>query len=154
MRTTPQHLAAEYRASGAWSEQRLGDLFADSAAVEPARIAIIDPPNRAALDGASPRRLDWRALSELVDATMVALADAGVRRDYFLTPQPLSARRTAEDHGLAYFHACDAASLAAALPAFFAPAARPALLEVETDMATNRRVFAEFRAMVARLTVE
>jgi 2-succinyl-5-enolpyruvyl-6-hydroxy-3-cyclohexene-1-carboxylate synthase len=80
--------------------------------------------------------------------------DAGLRRDYFLTPQPLSARYTAEDHGLAYFHACDAASLAAALPEFFAPAARPALLEIETEMAVNRAVFHEFRAMVARLTVE
>ena len=80
--------------------------------------------------------------------------DASLRRDYFLTPQPLTARRTAEDHGLAYFHACDAPSLAAALPEFFAPAARPALLEIETEMATNGRVFQEFRAMVARLTVQ
>src|SRR5688572_2677538 len=87
MRTTPQHLASEYRASGAWSEQRLGDLFASSVAVEPARIAIVDPPNRAALDGASPRRLDWRSLSALVDATMVALADAGLRRDDVLVTQ-------------------------------------------------------------------
>jgi acyl-CoA synthetase (AMP-forming)/AMP-acid ligase II len=87
MRTTPQHLAAEHRASGAWSEQRLGDLFVGSAAVEPARIAIIDPPNRAALDGAFPRRLDWRSLSALVDATMVALADAGLRRDDVLVTQ-------------------------------------------------------------------
>jgi cyclohexanecarboxylate-CoA ligase len=87
MRTTPQHLASEYRASGAWSEQRLGDLFASSAAVEPARIAIVDPPNRAALDGASPLRLDWRSLSALVDATMVALADAGLRRDDVLVTQ-------------------------------------------------------------------
>jgi len=81
MRTTPQHLATEYRASGAWSEQCIGDLFAESAAVEPARLAIADPPNRVALDGAVPRRLDWRSLSALVDATMVALADAGLRRD-------------------------------------------------------------------------
>jgi acyl-CoA synthetase (AMP-forming)/AMP-acid ligase II len=87
MRTTPQHLAAEYRASGAWSEQRLGDLYASSAAVEPARIAIIDPPNRAALDGALPRRLDWHSLTALVDATMVALADAGLRRDDVLVTQ-------------------------------------------------------------------
>ena len=87
MRTTPQHLASEYRASGAWSEQRLGDLFASSAAVEPARIALVDPPNRAALDGASPRRLDWRSLCALVDATMVALADAGLRRDDVLVTQ-------------------------------------------------------------------
>jgi acyl-CoA synthetase (AMP-forming)/AMP-acid ligase II len=87
MRTTPLHLATEYRASGAWSEQRLGDLFASSAAVEPARVAIVDPPNRTALDGASPRRLDWRSLSALVDATMVALADAGLRRDDVLVTQ-------------------------------------------------------------------
>jgi acyl-CoA synthetase (AMP-forming)/AMP-acid ligase II len=87
MRTTPQHLAAEHRASGAWSEQRLGDLFASSAAVEPARIAIVDPPNRTVLDGAFPRRLDWRSLAALVDATMVALANAGVRRDDVLVTQ-------------------------------------------------------------------
>jgi len=87
MRTTPQHLAAEYRASGAWSEQRIGDLFAESAAVEPARLAIADPPNRAALDGAVPRRLDWQSLCALVDATMVALADAGLRRDDVLITQ-------------------------------------------------------------------
>ena len=47
----------------------------------------VDPPNRAALDGASPRRLDWRSLSALVDATMVALADAGLRRDDVLVTQ-------------------------------------------------------------------
>jgi len=87
MRTTPQHLATEYRASGAWSEQRIGDLFADSAAVEPARLAIADPPNRAALDGAVPRRLDWQSLCALVDAAMVALADAGLRRDDVLITQ-------------------------------------------------------------------
>jgi acyl-CoA synthetase (AMP-forming)/AMP-acid ligase II len=87
MRTTPQHLATEYRASGAWSEQCLGQLFAEAAAVEPARLAIADPPNRVALDGAAPRRLDWRSLSALVDATMVALADAGLRRDDVLITQ-------------------------------------------------------------------
>jgi acyl-CoA synthetase (AMP-forming)/AMP-acid ligase II len=87
MRTTPQHLAAEYRASGAWSEQRLGDLYASSAAVEPARIAIVDPPNRAVLDGAFPQRLDWRALTALINATMVELAGAGLRRDDVLITQ-------------------------------------------------------------------
>ncbi|HKU13836.1 MAG TPA: class I adenylate-forming enzyme family protein [Steroidobacteraceae bacterium] len=87
MRTTPQHLAAEYRASGAWSEQRLGDLFAAAAAAEPARAALVDPPNRVALDGAQPRRLDWRALAELVDATMVSLADAGLQRGDILVTQ-------------------------------------------------------------------
>lgn len=87
MRTTPQHLATEYRASGAWSEQRIGDLYAACAAAEPARLALVDPPNRLVLDGAAPRRLDWRSLSALVDATMVALADAGLRRDDVLVTQ-------------------------------------------------------------------
>ena len=87
MRTTPQHLAAEYRASGAWSEQRLGDLFAAAAAADPARLALVDPPNRTALDGAAPRRLDWRSASALVEATMVSLADAGLRRDDVLITQ-------------------------------------------------------------------
>ena len=78
MRTTPQHLAAEYRASGAWSEQRIGDLFASSAAVEPARCDSRPPQSRRA-------RRRRAAASRLAIAvrtrrcTMVALADAGLR---------------------------------------------------------------------------
>ena len=62
---------------------------------------------------------------------------AELQETYFLTPQPLTAQRTAADHGLHYLHAADAASLEAALPSFFAPAPRAALLEIETDMAVN-----------------
>lgn len=70
---------------------------------------------------------------------------------YFLTPQPLTARRTAEDHGLRYFHAAEAGELKAQLDAFFAEDAGPALLEVETDMATNTAVYARFKAAAAEL---
>jgi acyl-CoA synthetase (AMP-forming)/AMP-acid ligase II len=87
MRTTPERLATEYRASGAWSDMRIGDLYAMSAAEEPARTAIVDPPNRLAFDTNTPRRLDWRSLSALIDTTMVALADAGLRRDDVLVTQ-------------------------------------------------------------------
>jgi acyl-CoA synthetase (AMP-forming)/AMP-acid ligase II len=87
MRTTPEHLAAEYRAMGAWSSQRIGDLFADAAALDPQRIAVVDPPNRRQLDGQEPKRLSWQSLSALVDATMVALHDAGLRRDDVLVTQ-------------------------------------------------------------------
>lgn len=62
-----------------------------------------------------------------------------LQETYFLTPQPLTARRTAEDHGLAYRHAADADSLQAALEGFFDPTLGPTLLEVETDMAANTR---------------
>jgi len=78
------------------------------------------------------------------------LEDA-VRRPFFLTPQPLTAARTAADFGLRYWQVDTAAGLAAALPDFFDPNAGPALLEVETDMAVNRRVFQAFRAMLGGL---
>jgi acyl-CoA synthetase (AMP-forming)/AMP-acid ligase II len=87
MRTTPEHLAAEYRASGAWSSKRVGDMFVEAAALDPQRMAVIDPPNRPQLDGNEPRRLDWRSLSALVDTMMVALTDAGLRRDDVLITQ-------------------------------------------------------------------
>jgi 2-succinyl-5-enolpyruvyl-6-hydroxy-3-cyclohexene-1-carboxylate synthase len=72
---------------------------------------------------------------------------------YFLTPNPLSARRTAADHGLRYFRAADRPGLRAVLAEFFAPAAGPALLEIETDLATNTGVFADFKARNARIAL-
>ena len=70
---------------------------------------------------------------------------AALRERYFLTPQPLTARRTAEDHGLDYVHVGSLAGLQAALPGFFALRGRPALLEIESDMAANRIIFQQFK---------
>jgi 2-succinyl-5-enolpyruvyl-6-hydroxy-3-cyclohexene-1-carboxylate synthase len=77
--------------------------------------------------------------------------DTETRTDYFLTPQPLTARNTAHDHGLRYFHAAGDAALQAALPTFFADTGDPALLEIETALDTNRALFQAFRTMVAGL---
>jgi acyl-CoA synthetase (AMP-forming)/AMP-acid ligase II len=87
MQTTPQHLREQFRERGQWSDVRLTDLFAANAARVPERLAVVDPPNRVALDGREPRRLDYRALSEEVDATVLALAGAGLRRDDVLVTQ-------------------------------------------------------------------
>ena len=87
MQTTPEHLRREFRERGQWSEARLFDLFAANAARVPERLAVADPPNRAALDGREPRRLDYRELSATVDATVLALASAGLRRDDVLVTQ-------------------------------------------------------------------
>ena len=76
--------------------------------------------------------------------------DDAVRTQYFLTPQPLNARRTAQDHGLRYTAVSEAHALAPALAALYADSG-PALLEIESDMATNRAVFADFRARAAGL---
>lgn len=87
MRTTPERLQHEYRARGAWGDVRVHDLFACAAARDPARTALVDPPNRTALDGVEPRRLDWQSAAMLVDALTVALADAGLGRDDVLVVQ-------------------------------------------------------------------
>lgn len=77
--------------------------------------------------------------------------DAATRSTYFLTPQPLTAEGTARDHGLAYTHVRSEAELQDALAHFFDPARGAALLEVESDMSTNRAIFQSFRSMVAGL---
>ena len=87
MQTTPGHLRRQFRARGDWSDTRLFDLFAANAARVPERLAVVDPPNRTALDGREPRRLDYRELSATVDATVLALAGAGLRRDDVLVTQ-------------------------------------------------------------------
>jgi 2-succinyl-5-enolpyruvyl-6-hydroxy-3-cyclohexene-1-carboxylate synthase len=76
---------------------------------------------------------------------------AELHRTFFLTPQPLTARRTAADHGLDYFHADDAAGLKDALTTFFNPSSRSALLEIETDMAVNSQVFRQFKTAIAEI---
>ena len=73
---------------------------------------------------------------------------------YFLTPQPLTAKRTAEDHGLHYFHAATSAELQRHLSPFFALDNAPALLEIETEMAINTAVYAQFKAATAALHLD
>jgi 2-succinyl-5-enolpyruvyl-6-hydroxy-3-cyclohexene-1-carboxylate synthase len=75
---------------------------------------------------------------------------APVRETFFLTPQPLTAQRTAADHGLDYVGCANATDLAQALESFWTPRARAAILEVETDMALNTQVFQEFKQRLAR----
>jgi acyl-CoA synthetase (AMP-forming)/AMP-acid ligase II len=87
MQTTPAHLREAYRVRGDWSGTRLNDLFAANAARVPERLAVVDPPNRAALDGREPQRLDYDGLARMVDATTLALADAGLKRDDVLVTQ-------------------------------------------------------------------
>ena len=67
---------------------------------------------------------------------------------YFETPHPLTARNTAADHRCTYFHCATAEQLQAQLPAFFNPNLGPAILEIETDGATNTKVFQQFKEMI------
>jgi len=76
---------------------------------------------------------------------------AAEHETYFLTPQPLSARRTAADHELAYWYAATDSDLCAILPAFFTLGHGPALLEIETTMAVNTALFQQFKAVAGAL---
>ncbi len=71
---------------------------------------------------------------------------------YFDTPHPLTAERTAADHGCAYFHCTNASDLQETLPQFFSSSlAQAAILEIETDMTINTTVFQKFREVLAGL---
>ncbi len=72
---------------------------------------------------------------------------------YFLTPQPLTARRTAADHGCDYYAVSSEADLLSVLPEFFSPRPSAAILEIETDMQINTQVFEQFRSLVAGLSM-
>ena len=74
------------------------------------------------------------------------------RERYFVTPQPLTARRTAADHGCEYVHCRSGQELAERLPAFFQESARPRILEIETDREVNTQVYTQFKERLQGLT--
>lgn len=75
--------------------------------------------------------------------------EPALRNTYFLTPQSLTARRTAADHGCDYWCCTSRQQLETVLKEFFKPRARAAILEIETDMGVNGEVFQAFKQMVA-----
>ena len=78
MRTTPAERIAQYRERGWWSDETVGDLFARAAAGSPARTAVIDPANRAALGLGEPRRLTYAELASTVSAMAAQFARLGL----------------------------------------------------------------------------
>ncbi|MEZ4659615.1 MAG: thiamine pyrophosphate-binding protein [Caldilineaceae bacterium] len=75
--------------------------------------------------------------------------DPALRKTYFLTPQPLTAQRTAADHGCDYWRCANGDELEWALKEFFRPRGRAGILEIETDMQVNGTVFQAFKELVA-----
>lgn len=64
---------------------------------------------------------------------------------FFAMPHGRTAKRTAEDHGLAYIFCDDPADLARTLRTFFQPGDRPAVLEIGTDKTVNVEVFSQLK---------
>lgn len=78
---------ADYHKRGWWDDATIDDIFRRQVAAQPAALALIDPPNRTALDGRAPQRLSWSELDALVDRFATALIMAGVGVDAVVAVQ-------------------------------------------------------------------
>lgn len=87
MQLTPQDKVDDYTAKGWWGDLTLDDWLQRNRREVPDRLALVDPANRADLDGCAPRRLTWAELGEEVDRVGAALLDCGLRKDDVLTYQ-------------------------------------------------------------------
>lgn len=84
---TPESKIKEYTARGWWSDITLDDLLQRNRTEHSNRPALVDPSNRAALDGKAVRRLSWGELGTAVDQTAAALLDVGLVKDDIVTYQ-------------------------------------------------------------------
>lgn len=83
----PADRIRDYTARGWWGTRTLADLMADHVAARPRAEALIDPPNREALCGGVPKRLDWARVDDLVGRLVAVLADHGVAKDDIVAVQ-------------------------------------------------------------------
>ena len=77
----------EYTEKGVWIEKTLLDDFREHARKSPDRIAMVDPPNKAALLGREAERVSYADLDAAVEGTAAALAAAGIKKDDIIIVQ-------------------------------------------------------------------
>ncbi|MEG3124047.1 class I adenylate-forming enzyme family protein [Sphingomonas sp. GB1N7] len=87
MQLTPQSRIDDFTARGWWGDLTLDDWLQRNRDQLPHRLALVDPMNRADLDGTPPRRFTWGELGTEVDRVAAALLDVGLKRDDVLTYQ-------------------------------------------------------------------
>ena len=83
----PAARIADYVSRGWWGERTLSDVFVETAARQPDRLAVADAPNRAQLTGDAPRRWSWGELAREVGRLMAFLHRLGLRKDDVLVVQ-------------------------------------------------------------------
>lgn len=87
MRLSPPQRVSDYRAKAWWRGETIDEIFRRAVAARGLHEALIDPPNRASLDGRAPRRLTYDQLDAEVSAMASAFAALGVGRDDVITTQ-------------------------------------------------------------------
>ena len=83
---SPQTLQ-RYTESGHWGRRTLFDLFDATVREAPERLAVVDPADRAELVGTPAQKLDYRQLSDTVDAIATGLLQMGLRKDEIVVVQ-------------------------------------------------------------------
>ncbi len=76
-----------YREQGWWGDATLADLFFANAEKHPARLALVDPPNRAEFAFGEPARLTYADMAAEVDRLAGALLAAGIEKDDIIVIQ-------------------------------------------------------------------
>jgi cyclohexanecarboxylate-CoA ligase len=84
---TPPERVADHVARGWWEGTTVDALFQRTAAAGGDALALVDPPNRALLDGITPGRLSWKTLVDRVERTAAAFLALGLAKDDIVAVQ-------------------------------------------------------------------
>ena len=76
----PPDKVADYRARGWWTDDTIDGLFRQRVTERADALAVVDPANREALTGSTPRRLTWAQLDAEVTWLAARLLELGLRR--------------------------------------------------------------------------
>ncbi|WP_170850136.1 MULTISPECIES: class I adenylate-forming enzyme family protein [unclassified Beijerinckia] len=79
--------AQRFREAGWWPDTTLDDQLFRHMRERPQQEAIVDPPNRAEIDGQPPARLTWADFGDAVSRLTAALARNGIGADDVLVAQ-------------------------------------------------------------------
>ncbi len=84
---TPEARVRDYEERGWWSGDGVDSVLRHAIERGGDAEALVDPVNRATLDGRAPERLSWRQVGERVDSLAAALAGRGLGKDDVVVAQ-------------------------------------------------------------------
>ncbi|POF29475.1 AMP-binding protein [Roseibium marinum] len=87
MKVTLESLSKEHHDSGAWSDLPLDELFRQTAAEHPSRLAIADAPDREVWTGGAPRRLTYAEADREIDRLAAFYRTVGLAADHVIGVQ-------------------------------------------------------------------
>ncbi|MDH2427954.1 class I adenylate-forming enzyme family protein [Sphaerisporangium sp. TRM90804] len=96
MRLHPAEHVERYTSAGWWTDDTVDRLFRQRVSECPGAVAVVDPPNKAALMDGPVRRLTWAELDVEVERLAAVLLEAGAGEDVVVAVQlPNSVELTA-----------------------------------------------------------